>query len=85
MPAELIASIQKLRASAVETRYRRQRLDTPAQWIYVPDEEIPYHRILVRHNFCEGSRGYWTETRQERTNLFETCLFETCLFGTCLS
>ena len=85
MPAELIASIQKLRASAVETRYRRQRLDTPAQWIYVPDEEIPYHRILVRHNFCEGSRGYWTETRQERTNLFATCLFETCLFGTCLS
>ena len=28
--------------------------------------EISYHRILVRHNFWENSRGYWTETRKER-------------------
>ena len=25
-----------------------------------------YHRILVRHNFCPGSEGYWTETNLTR-------------------
>ena len=25
-----------------------------------------YHRILVRHNFCPGSKGYWTETNLAR-------------------
>lgn len=69
MPQELAASIQELKTSAIETRYRGEALDTPAQWIYVPDEQIPYHRILVRHNFCQGSRGYWTETREERVSL----------------
>ena len=63
MPEELIASIRKLKHNAIETRYCPQNLDTQAQWIYVPDEEKEFHRILVRHNFCEGSSGYWTETR----------------------
>lgn len=43
-------------------------LDTKAQWLYIPDEKKPYHRILVRHNFCQGSRGYWLETRKERVH-----------------
>ncbi len=60
---ELIAG---LKSSAVETRYFAENLDTTAQWIYYPDEEISYHRILVRHNFCPNSKGYWTETRKER-------------------
>ena len=45
-------------------------LDTKAQWLYIPDEKKPYHRILVRHNFCQGSRGYWLETRKERVSLY---------------
>ena len=28
--------------------------------------KLDYHRILVRSNFCPGSKGYWTETRSER-------------------
>lgn len=71
MPDELVASIRELKSSAIETRYVPERLDTPAQWIYVPDEEEPYHRILVRHNFCQGSKGYWLETRKERVSLFK--------------
>lgn len=71
MPEEVVASIRKLKSSAIETRYVSGRLDTPAQWIYVPEEEKPYHRILVRHNFCQGSTGYWLETRKERVALFD--------------
>ena len=71
MPSELVMDIAKLKSSAIETRYVPENLDTEAQWIYYPEEKLPYHRILVRHNFCEGSKGYWMETRQERTVLFE--------------
>lgn len=70
MPRELVSAVRKLKTSAVETRYRGENLDTPAQWIYLPDPQIPCHRILVRHNFSKGSRGYWTETRLERVEMF---------------
>lgn len=70
MPKELFLSIKDLKSSAVEIRYVPDNLDTQAHWLYVPDLKIPYHRILVRHNFCRESRGYWLETRAERTAMF---------------
>lgn len=69
MPKELKGLIGRLKSSAIETRYVAENLDTQAQWIYVPDLNIPYHRILVRHNFCRGSKGYWVETRKERVKM----------------
>ncbi len=70
MPDKLIEDISNLKHSSIETRYFSDNLDTEAQWIYDPDETKPYHRILVRSNFCTGSRGYWTETRTERVGMF---------------
>lgn len=70
MPEELFSSIKDLKSSAVEIRYAPENLETQAHWLYVPDLQIPYHRILVRSNFCQGSRGYWMETRTERTAMF---------------
>lgn len=70
LPTEMQEAIKSLRSSSIETRYVPGRLDTKAQWIYEPDPAKPYHRILVRHNFLEGSRGYWLETRVERTGLY---------------
>ncbi len=70
MPDNIRESKEQLKHSSVETRYFDKNLDTEAQWIYYPDENLPYHRILVRHNFCTGSRGYWTETRKERVDMF---------------
>ncbi len=70
MPEELFLSIKDLKSNAVEIRYVPENLDTQAHWLYVPDLKIPYHRILVRHNFCQESRGYWLETREERTAMF---------------
>lgn len=63
---ETLKSVYELKHSAVEIRYFPETVDTEAQWIYYPDSEINYHRILVRSNFCLGSKGYWTETRKER-------------------
>ena len=71
MPEEIRCLISGLKSSAIETRYVPKHLDTAAHWIYVPDPQVPWHRILVRHNFCRGSRGYWLETRQERVKMFD--------------
>lgn len=69
---ENIEGIATLKSSSIETRYFDENIDTAAQWIYYPDESLPYHRILVRHNFAIGSRGYWTETRAERCGMFKS-------------
>lgn len=66
MPQELQEKIGHLKYSSVQTEYFPENLDTEAQWIYYPDPQLSYHRILVRHNFCNGSRGYWTECNSTR-------------------
>lgn len=71
MPQELQESIRELKHSSIQTEYHAENLDTACQWIYYPDPELSYHRILVRHNFCPGSKGYWTETNSERIHLEE--------------
>ncbi len=58
--------VRSLMYSSVDVDYVPDNLDTEAQWIYYPDPELSYHRILVRHNFCPGARGYWTETNSSR-------------------
>jgi protoporphyrinogen oxidase len=70
--------IGKLKHSSVVIEYIPERLDTEAHWIYYPDPKLSYHRILVRHNFCPGSEGYWTETnltRFDRTGKDESCYY----------
>ena len=71
MPEHISDNITQLKHSSIETRYFPYRLSTNAHWVYYPEQELPYHRILVRHNFCPNSKGYWTETRVERTCMFE--------------
>lgn len=66
MPDEIQKSIKDLKFSSIQTEYFPDNLDTPCQWIYYPDPKLSYHRILVRHNFCPNSKGYWTETNTER-------------------
>ncbi len=66
LPEKLVFYIDDIKYSSVVTQYVPKRLDTKAHWIYYPDLKLSYHRILVRHNFCPGSKGYWTETNLER-------------------
>lgn len=68
MPQELQEKIGHLKYSSVQTEYFPENLDTEAQWIYYPDPQLSYHRILVRHNFCNGSKGYWTECNSTRVD-----------------
>lgn len=66
MPEEIKTSINELKYSSIQTEYFSENIDTTCHWIYYPDPQLSYHRVLVRHNFCAGSRGYWTETNSER-------------------
>ncbi len=66
LPGKLTGNIESLRHSSIVTEYTADNLDTQAHWIYYPDPALSYHRILVRHNFCPGSKGYWTETNLTR-------------------
>ena len=63
---DIVENIKKLRSAGTEIKYVPENLDTTAHWIYVPAPEISYHRILVRHNFCADSKGYWVETNLNR-------------------
>lgn len=66
MPEPLQQAVKRLKFSSTQIEYVPGNIDTTAQWIYYPQREISYHRILVRHNFCPNSRGYWTETNKDR-------------------
>lgn len=66
MPETIKSKICQLKYSSVQTEYFSDKLDTKCHWIYYPDSKLSYHRILVRHNFCPNSKGYWTETNSER-------------------
>lgn len=66
MPEELWDQVCRLRYSSVQISYFPETIAAQAHWIYYPEREIPYHRILVRHNFCPNSKGYWTETNKDR-------------------
>lgn len=69
MPVDIKESIWKLKYSSIQTEYFQENLNTPCQWIYYPNPKRSYHRILIRHNFCPDSRGYWTETNKERIDM----------------
>lgn len=66
LPAKYQDNLGKLKYSSVVIEYVPEMLDTKAQWVYYPNQELSYHRILVRHNFCPNSKGYWTETNLTR-------------------
>ncbi len=68
LPDNLKKNIEDLKYSSTVIDYVPDNLDTEAQWIYYPDLNLDYHRILVRHNFCPNSKGYWTETNLTRFN-----------------
>ena len=71
MPNDLVKDIEKLKHTSVNVTYFPENINTDAQWIYYPDINLPYHRILVRSNFCTNSKGYWTETNSERSRIEE--------------
>jgi protoporphyrinogen oxidase len=66
IPYPIKRDIKKLCFSSIDIDYYSDNIESDAHWIYVPDENETYHRILCRKNFSPGSIGYWTETNTKR-------------------
>lgn len=75
MPSELIEKIRELKHTSVTITYYPENMNTGAQWIYYPESELEYHRILVRSNFVPNGKGYWTETNTNRFTQFKEIYF----------
>jgi protoporphyrinogen oxidase len=68
MDISLQNDIKQLRYSSIQIDYFSEKIPSNAYWIYYPDIQLPYHRILLRHNFCPNAKGYWTETNINRAS-----------------
>lgn len=66
LPAGVGSAIASLVHTSVDVDYVAENRPTRAHWTYEPDERVTPHRRLMRHNFCEGARGHWTETNSAR-------------------
>ncbi len=64
---EMESQMGALRRTSIDIDYVPHTLGSRSHWIYEPDEAIAYHRLLLRSNFCQASRGYWTETNSCRS------------------
>ncbi len=71
LPYPIRAEIENLEYASIQVTYREEKEATPAHWLYLPDEDIPHHRIVCRHNFLAGARGCWSETNSKRVNQAE--------------
>jgi len=71
LPESVTESIKKLTYVSIDVDYKSETLPGNAQWIYDPDKNHSYHRIVCRNNFCKESRGYWTETNSTRSRAQE--------------
>lgn len=67
LPPEIYAAVQQLVHTSVDVDYLPEDETTSAHWTYEPSEQVSYHRLLSRHNFCAGARGSWTETNVRRS------------------
>jgi len=61
IPASIRASINQLKYTSVDIEYFPERADTDSHWTYFPSSSLSYHRVLYRHNFLHGAKGYWKE------------------------
>jgi protoporphyrinogen oxidase len=68
IPSSIERSIAGLLHAAIEVAYHGHNVESAAHWTYIPDPAISHHRILFRHNFYPGSRGFWTETNAKRAS-----------------
>lgn len=67
LPAEAMGALQALVHVPVDVTYVPETLDDPSHWVYLPDEAVPHHRLLLRSNFIPGARGHWTEANATRS------------------
>jgi protoporphyrinogen oxidase len=67
VPPAVAACIAQLGHVAIDVDYHPASMPTAAHWLYDPRPEVAHHRSLLRHNFCPGAHGHWTESNASRS------------------
>jgi protoporphyrinogen oxidase len=67
LPGDVAEAAGRLRYTSIDVDYVSRNEASDAHWIYIPDEDVPHHRLLCRNNFIAGARGGWTETNSVRS------------------
>lgn len=75
LPDVVSHAVENLRYVSIAVQYQPFDIDSDAHWIYEPDSDVPFHRILCRKNFALGSRGHWTEINTARLNGYNEYTF----------
>lgn len=70
MPEDLAKKTASLKYRAIEVRYVTEALDTDGQWVYCPDEKLPFHRATMLCNLDHSIKGMLIETTEERIHLY---------------
>ena len=70
MPQNLLDKISTLRYRSLEVRYVNEEIQTDGQWVYCPDERLPFHRATILHSLDSRAHGMMVETSEERTELY---------------
>lgn len=63
---DILDIIKQLKYTSISIDYFSDDLDSDAHWIYYPQSQLEYHRILIRKNFSINAKGLWTETNVDR-------------------
>jgi protoporphyrinogen oxidase len=75
LPETVQRAMEALVYTGIHVDYHPENVASPAHWIYDPDESSSHHRLLLRHNFCKGARGHWTEANARRSRATEGTRF----------
>ena len=67
IPDTVTRLIKKLVQSSIRVSYYKEDFKSNTHWTYLPDINLPHHRVLNRKNFCPNSHGYWTEMNEKRS------------------
>jgi protoporphyrinogen oxidase len=67
IPPKIKGYVNQLKYTSIDIAYQSENIDTNSLWTYFPDEALPHHRVLYRHNFIKGARGFWEEINAKRT------------------
>ncbi len=76
VPGAIAESVAALKHTGIRVEYHDNNLKSDDQWIYLPDENLPHHRILNRRTFVPDSKGYWTETNLRRARFSTRLVWE---------
>lgn len=70
-PQDLLDKLSTLKYRSLEVRYVNEEIETDGQWVYCPDERLPFHRATILKNLDSNAHGMTIETSEERIGLYE--------------